>query len=459
MLIEHRIAASGMSRNNTYSHPAPPSSSLPPARRRGNRTTDGNTGPNFAWSDSDEEDDLSPASSNYEMYRRAQLFLSGEIGDERTIAMLRGQLAAKTKRVPSKEAIKALEKVDIKTLEGDDLTCSICYNELGVENPEGLVETPIRLPKCKHLFGNLCIKKWFEDNDTCPYCRDKLPSEVSIRKAAGFEMFQQRQRYLTTVRTQRGNLAPRFGSQAEEPGSSSRPPVASSQPNQDENEYTPFRSGSDSWGYSPTRASGGESPEYRLRARARGRVGSTRASGHTSGRPTSVGSSRWMNASSSNPDPFAQRTQFPTPMDQNWSSNAPVRSVTPGLNTQASPTGPPNSHVADGVPTRPQFGHSDSAPTIEASPPVAVGSGIPPRAGQSDFWFEAAAWRDTRDLASNSTESPPDTTAASGSTQRPSATLPLSQLLSNAPQAQSHNENANQHNNSNTQDSTARWSR
>ena len=35
----------------------------------------------------------------------------------------------------------------------------------------------MRLPKCKHVFGDHCIKKWFEENDTCPYCRDKVPSE------------------------------------------------------------------------------------------------------------------------------------------------------------------------------------------------------------------------------------------------------------------------------------------
>lgn len=39
----------------------------------------------------------------------------------------------------------------------------------------------MRLPNCKHVFGDICIKKWCEDSDTCPYCRDKLPSELSVR--------------------------------------------------------------------------------------------------------------------------------------------------------------------------------------------------------------------------------------------------------------------------------------
>lgn len=59
--------------------------------------------------------------------------------------------------------------------------CIICYNDFGVETPEGITETPLRLPKCGHLFGDHCIKQWFEDSDSCPYCRDKLHSEPRYR--------------------------------------------------------------------------------------------------------------------------------------------------------------------------------------------------------------------------------------------------------------------------------------
>lgn len=44
-------------------------------------------------------------------------------------------------------------------------------------NPEGINEAPLRLPGCKHIFGDHCIKKWFEESDSCPYCRDKVHSE------------------------------------------------------------------------------------------------------------------------------------------------------------------------------------------------------------------------------------------------------------------------------------------
>lgn len=57
------------------------------------------------------------------------------------------------------------------------LACVICYNDYGVASPEGVNEAPLRLPQCKHIFGDHCIKKWLEDSDSCPYCRSKLQSE------------------------------------------------------------------------------------------------------------------------------------------------------------------------------------------------------------------------------------------------------------------------------------------
>jgi hypothetical protein len=45
-------------------------------------------------------------------------------------------------------------------------------------------EAPLRLPKCKHVFGDHCIKKWFEESDSCPYCRDKVPSEPRLHASS-----------------------------------------------------------------------------------------------------------------------------------------------------------------------------------------------------------------------------------------------------------------------------------
>jgi hypothetical protein len=64
--------------------------------------------------------------------------------------------------------------------------CIICYNEFGIKNPDGFIESAVRLPKCKHLFGDHCLKQWLKDSNTCPYCRDKLDSEPK-RNGSGTE--------------------------------------------------------------------------------------------------------------------------------------------------------------------------------------------------------------------------------------------------------------------------------
>lgn len=93
------------------------------------------------------------------------------------------------KKRPSKEALDSLIKmtVDEVQAEGEEINCMICYNDFGTANPEGVTEQPLRLPKCKHIFGDICIKQWFEEQDTCPYCRDKLPSEVSSKRSRVME--------------------------------------------------------------------------------------------------------------------------------------------------------------------------------------------------------------------------------------------------------------------------------
>lgn len=61
--------------------------------------------------------------------------------------------------------------------------CVICYNDFGQASPEGTIESPLRLPKCQHVFGDHCIKKWFDESDSCPYCRDKVPSEPAYTQS------------------------------------------------------------------------------------------------------------------------------------------------------------------------------------------------------------------------------------------------------------------------------------
>ncbi|KAF9769026.1 hypothetical protein IL306_013611 [Fusarium sp. DS 682] len=93
----------------------------------------------------------------------------------RQMQLVRGSLT--TKMVASRATLQSLQSVKLEDLPETDRSCVICYNEYGVETPEGINEAPLRLPKCGHLFGDHCIKKWLEDSDSCPYCRDRLPSE------------------------------------------------------------------------------------------------------------------------------------------------------------------------------------------------------------------------------------------------------------------------------------------
>ncbi|KAI1344583.1 hypothetical protein F5Y15DRAFT_411412 [Xylariaceae sp. FL0016] len=132
---------------------------------------------------------------------------------------LRG--AVSSRRVASKTAVASLQSVPLSELPDGEKICIICYNDFGVENPEGINEAPLRLPKCKHVFGDHCIKKWFEDSDSCPYCRDKVHSEPVLRPSssntqsifnylrrqqAQFQIHALRQQNRERVRTESGTV-------------------------------------------------------------------------------------------------------------------------------------------------------------------------------------------------------------------------------------------------------------
>jgi hypothetical protein len=125
----------------------------------------------------------------------------------------------------------------------------------------------------------------------------------------------------------------------------------------------------------PNRSAPADSPESRRR-QARGRVGNSR-SAHMLGRPTSTGSAtRWMNPAT-NHQITSQRSHNFSTTPSNYNTTAGQRrSITPGLprqnsgNTAPSPnTTPPRFRETPGISS------STSSPE-EASPPVAVGSGV-----------------------------------------------------------------------------------
>ncbi|KFY37107.1 hypothetical protein V494_04893, partial [Pseudogymnoascus sp. VKM F-4513 (FW-928)] len=125
---------------------------------------------------------LGPRQSSAAAHGQRRPAMSTSEGEERELAMERSRAArraalAAAKLVASPAALASLEKVELSSLAGDDRNCIICYNEFGIKNPDGNIECAVRLPKCKHVFGDHCLKHWLKDSDSCPYCRDKLPSE------------------------------------------------------------------------------------------------------------------------------------------------------------------------------------------------------------------------------------------------------------------------------------------
>jgi hypothetical protein len=136
--------------------------------------------------DHDSDEDLGSSADEEEQMLRYIDEFGGNPGHFRSLVaedhiratqLLRGQLS--NKRVASRKALSSLQSVTLETLPATERTCVICYNDFGQASPEGIIEAPLRLPRCQHVFGDHCIKKWFEEADSCPYCRDKVPSELA----------------------------------------------------------------------------------------------------------------------------------------------------------------------------------------------------------------------------------------------------------------------------------------
>lgn len=170
-----------------------------------------------------------------------------------------------------------------------------------------------------------------------------------------------------------------------------RTPSTPSQFSRTQDEYEAMANrNADSWSYSsPHRYSPGESPERRRQGRGRMTGG---RSGHPAGRPVSMGSARSVSQFVAYHQNAPQRA-FGPPIPSLHTPTSARRSITPGLPRQP-PTQPqtPQARASASLPG------SSSASPEEASPPVAVGSGLPPR---HRFSAETAASlsRDSRTMA------------------------------------------------------------
>lgn len=330
--------------------------------------------------DSDDEDDESIEAE----YRRNSELLFDPGDEERALAAMRGALAV-GKKVAARDFLANLEIVPIDQIPESERSCSICYETIGTENPEGLTEKAVRMPKCKHIFGDICIKKWCQDSDTCPYCRDKLPSELSVKKGLAAEYrLAQRERIRIIERARRSNglgwAAPSLGPPINDSDSARALEYASTRSELNyraRDEVDSYVATPDAWGLAWS-SGPSDRPSERRRA-TRGRLGNNRPN-HIQGRPTSVGSSRFF--TSAHQSPASQRQQgqgsIPPPVSSfgNHSTNqTPLGSIAPGLTRQSS-----NPNSATRTSTYNLFSMPNSE---EASPPVAVGSGGPARDRQT----------------------------------------------------------------------------
>jgi hypothetical protein len=53
------------------------------------------------------------------------------------------------------------------------MSCSICLESL----QNGIINT-----ECNHTFHKICLEKWLNLNNTCPYCRNVITRSVISRK-------------------------------------------------------------------------------------------------------------------------------------------------------------------------------------------------------------------------------------------------------------------------------------
>ncbi|KAH8893746.1 hypothetical protein GQ53DRAFT_763305 [Thozetella sp. PMI_491] len=231
--------------------------------------------------------------------------------------LIRGQLS--NKRVASKKALASLESVELSTLPENERTCVICYNEFGVENPEGINEAPLRLPHCKHVFGDHCIKKWFEESDSCPYCRDKVPSEMVLPSSATLQAFLRASYSANAGRLTISGPRP-TGRQS---GSRSQDSEPYSRMRDDDLGLNPPRA----WHAGERRSPPSEFSENRRRTRAR-HFRSASGAGASSNRPLSFGGQA--TATSSQHSPGRERVTPPSVFGQPSYpfANDPRRSLT-----------------------------------------------------------------------------------------------------------------------------------
>ncbi|TGO34181.1 hypothetical protein BHYA_0209g00190 [Botrytis hyacinthi] len=158
------------------------------------------------WGESDEDDDVMGGLATAQMQLLGNAAFASALRS-RGVSLSRAlDLGVDGKGTPSKKFLSSLQKMNVDALTQEERSCSICYEEIGVANPEGVIEQPLRMPKCKHIFGDVCLKTWFKENDSCPYCRDKVPTQSTRKVIEQLVRQQMRNRHNITARSAEADL-------------------------------------------------------------------------------------------------------------------------------------------------------------------------------------------------------------------------------------------------------------
>ncbi|TEY59780.1 hypothetical protein BOTCAL_0186g00010 [Botryotinia calthae] len=158
------------------------------------------------WGESDEDDDLMGGFETAQMQMLDNAAFASALRSRGVNLSRALNLGGYGKGKPSKKFLSSLQKMNIDALTQEERSCSICYEEIGVANPEGVIEQPLRMPKCKHIFGDVCLKTWFKENDSCPYCRDKVPTQSTRKVIEQLVRQQMRSRHNITARSTEAGL-------------------------------------------------------------------------------------------------------------------------------------------------------------------------------------------------------------------------------------------------------------
>ncbi|QSZ30430.1 hypothetical protein DSL72_004953 [Monilinia vaccinii-corymbosi] len=135
---------------------------------------------------------------NFPLFWRSETRRNPPINGKRRLALLRGpdnkvRLILVRVLACNVERLKFLNERIFVPVDAESLglePCSICRGEYSDEiecEKDGLDHVALKLAKCGHVFGRMCIMKWLENREACPMCRGNLGLPLPYKLRAEVE--------------------------------------------------------------------------------------------------------------------------------------------------------------------------------------------------------------------------------------------------------------------------------